>query len=278
MKVFDHCPHGEITLLDVMPHSMDVDKAVCDAARVSYSSNKDKEYTPEEDRGLIRYLMRHDHGTPFEMAEFKFFVRLPIFVARQWVRHRTASLNEVSGRYSVLPDTYYEFPSWQGQSATNKQSGSGEHNYSIGSYGPETADWYEVEECSFMEYESRIKAGVAREQSRGCLPLVTYTEWVWKCDLRNILHFLTLRTHSHAQWEIRQYANCMLEQIKHTAPFTFEAWEDFKRGSLTLTRLEVEAIQRGDFTLCEAATKRERAEWDDKLSLLHLTTTQSPSG
>ncbi|MEI7488337.1 MAG: FAD-dependent thymidylate synthase, partial [Chryseobacterium sp.] len=196
---------GHVTILDVMPRLVPDDRktadyAIVQAARVSYG---DGTKTINEDRGLIRYLLRHKHTTPFEMIEFKFHMKMPIFIARQMVRHRTANINEYSGRYSMMKDEFYkpEIENVRQQSSVNKQ-GSGESiNEVDASNFIEKID--SICNQSYEEYEKAIQKGVAREQARMLLPVNFYTEWYWKVDLHNLLHFLALRCDPHAQWEIR---------------------------------------------------------------------------
>lgn len=237
--------HGFVELVDCMPRLVpdkedSADYAIAEAARCSYQRGTK---TVSEDKVLIRYLMRHMHTSPFEMIEFKFHVKLPIFVARQKIRHRTASLNELSGRYSEMPEEYY-IPSDDDvrvQSKTNKQGSEGLSEYALTFI--DTVKQHS-KEC-FEVYHDMLDKGVAKEQSRMCLPLNTYTEWYWKMDLKNLLHFLDLRCDNHAQKEIRVYADAMLELVKKIVPWTIDAWEDYSyyRGGLLLTKYEVEALR-----------------------------------
>lgn len=270
---------GHVTILDVMPRLVPDDRktadyAIVQAARVSYG---DGTKTINEDRGLIRYLLRHKHTTPFEMIEFKFSVKLPIFIARQMVRHRTANLNEYSGRYSMMKDEFYkpEIENVRQQSSVNKQGGSGSINETDASGFLEKIDFL----CSqsYEEYEKAIQNGVAREQARMLLPVNLYTEWYWKVDLHNLLHFLALRCDAHAQWEIRVFANAMLELIKPIVPWAVEAWEDYHehRGAIRLTKLEVDAMvsSLGGISVNSLKTdnKREQEEWKNKAATLGLS-------
>jgi len=236
--------HGEIVLLDVMGNDADIVKA----ARVSYSASKNK--THGDDRALIRYLMKHKHTSPFEMAELKFFLKMPIFIARQWVRHRTAnsvdraaSMNETSYRYSVADGEYYTpaLGEIRSQSKNNKQCGGDvlrEHD----------ADWfiYNYQEAcgyAFETYERMIGRNVSREIARGALPQSTYTEFYWKIDLHNLLHFLNLRMHPHAQEQIRAYANIMFDMVKERFPLTVEAFEDYVLHAKTFSRQQMELLR-----------------------------------
>ena len=189
--------------------------------------------------------MRHNHTSPLEMVEFKFHCKMPMFIARQWVRHRTANINELSGRYSEMPEEYYipRLDDFRNQSVTNTQGSEGY----IDVYEAQ-AIMKEMEEiCGgvFTKYHEFLKQGLVREQSRMVLPLNTYTEWYWKIDLKNLLHFLNLRCDSHAQKEIQVYGNAILALIKPIVPWTIDAWEDYSpsRGGMMLTRYEVEAIR-----------------------------------
>jgi thymidylate synthase (FAD) len=211
------------------------------------------------------------------MIEFKFSVKLPIFIARQMVRHRTANLNEYSGRYSMMKDEFYkpEIENVRQQSSVNKQGGSGSINETDASGFIEKID--SICNQSYEEYEKAIQNGVAREQARMLLPVNLYTEWYWKVDLHNLLHFLALRCDAHAQWEIRVFANAMLELIKPIVPWAIEAWEDYHehRGAIRLTKLEVDAMvsSLGGISVNSLKTdnKREQEEWKTKAAMLGLS-------
>ena len=229
---------GFVCLVDVMGD----DPAVGQAARVSYGVGTRR---VSDDRGLIRYLMRHRHTTPFEMAELKFLVRVPMDTWRQWIRHRTANVNEYSTRYSEAIDSAQTTPAdaWRTQATGNRQ-GSGD-NLPEDLGNQLTADEQALQQHARQVYEARLAAGVAREQARKDLPLSTYTEAYWKVDLHNLLHFLSLRMDSHAQWEIRQYSATIGEQIvRPLFPLVWEAFADYRLGALHLTRLDQEVIQR----------------------------------
>ena len=223
------------------------DSAIVQAARTSYGKGTKRRH---EDRGLIRYLMRHAHTTPFEMCEIKLHVRAPMDVWRQWIRHRTASVNEYSTRYSEAIDAAQRTApgAWRLQSAGNRQGSSG-------LLPPELGIRLSEEESRLQRqardiYEARLAAGVAREQARKELPLSTYTEAYWKIDLQNLLHFLELRMDEHAQLEIRAYANVIGEQIvARWVPITWEAFLDYRRGGTRLSRIEsafLAALASGD--------------------------------
>jgi thymidylate synthase (FAD) len=265
IKVHDH---GLVALTDIMPRMVPAGKtadfAIVQAARVSYGAGTKQ---INEDRGLIRYLARHRHTTPFEMVEFKFHHVMPIFVARQWIRHRTANVNEYSARYSVVKDRFYHpgIDNIRKQSATNRQGGT-EPMDSL--TAKEFCDYLDEIEKSYQKYENFIERGVAREIARIALPASVYTEWYWKIDLHNMFHFLSLRMDEHAQQEIRDYANAMFALIQPLVPIAAEAFLDYNFQSIHLTRLEVEAIKSGQPLASE--NKRENAEWDEKKKKLGL--------
>jgi thymidylate synthase (FAD) len=253
----DVLDHGFVRVIDYMGD----DAAVVQAARVSYGKGTK---AVREDRGLIRYLMRHRHTTPFEMCELKLHVKLPIFVARQWIRHRMASVNEASARYSVLDREFY-LPRPEDlatQSRDNKQ-GRGE------ALSPEAA----AEVLRLLEDDAlRVhrtytrlmdEHQLARELARMDLGLNTYTQWYWKIDLHNLLHFLALRMDAHAQWEIRAYADQIGALVADWVPLCWEAFRDYRLGALTLSRGEVDVVRamlRGEAPDPEAAGLSPR-EW-----------------
>ena len=268
-KKFQVLDDGFICLVDVMGE----DSSVVQAARVSYGAGTKQ---VSDDRGLIRYLLRHRHTTPFEMAELKFLVRVPMDCWRQWIRHRTANVNEYSTRFSEAIDSQQKTApnEWRQQASSNKQGSDGtvtewpedtvltdynerievqhappymmpiqltQPNVMPGDYLSEVEDRFH--KVARDTYATRLKFGVAREQARKDLPLSTYTEAYWKIDLHNLLHFLSLRMDSHAQWEIRQYATIMGDQIiKPLFPLVWEAFEDYRLNGMFLTRLDVEAL------------------------------------
>ena len=258
-KKFPVLDDGFVCLVDVMGD----DQAVVQAARVSYGEGTRK---VSDDRGLIRYLMRHRHTTPFEMAEIKFLVRVPMDCWRQWIRHRTANVNEYSTRYSLAIDATQTTPpdQWRTQAAANRQGSGAPLPRDIGQ-GLTTAET-EFQTTARKLYEQRIAAGVAREQARKDLPLSTYTEAYWKIDLHNLLHFLALRMDAHAQEEIRTYAKTIGEQIiRPLFPLTWEAFVDYRLEAMFLTRLDRELIARLAERL--AASGRARATEDDFLAV-----------
>lgn len=272
--------HGFVRLIDYMGD----DAAIVQAARVSYGKGTKKVH---QDRGLIRYLMRHHHTTPFEMVEFKFHARMPIFVARQWVRHRTANINEYSLRYSSALDDFYvpDRHAVRFQSTLNRQGGSDE---SVPEELTERVIEMMREDArrSYAGYKELEDAGIARELARSGLSVGNYTEWYWKVDLHNLFHFLQLRMDDHAQYEIRVFARAMADIVKNVVPLAWEAFEDYRQGAIRLTRLEVETLSRllrePDLDPIEALPEvwrkrdddgqlkrhRERDEWLAKLARL----------
>tara|TARA_B000000557_G_scaffold59022_1_gene45857 strand:- start:4338 stop:5300 length:963 start_codon:yes stop_codon:yes gene_type:complete len=228
---------GFVRLVD----SMGGDDAIVQAARVSYGKGTSK---LSQDRGLIRYLMRHRHSTPFEMVEFKFHCKMPIFVARQWVRHRTANINEYSLRYSEARDEfYYPDPDHiQFQSALNKQGRMGDVPLELKQRV--TKYFKDISDKSFAIYSELNEAGVARELARAILPVNLYTEWYWKNDLHNLLHFIGLRSDSHAQYEIRVFSDAMAESVKKVAPYAWEAYQDYAVKGLRFSRIEQSLLQK----------------------------------
>ena len=230
--------HGFVALVDYMG----TDDSVERAARVSYGYGTRK---VSATRGLIRYLRRHLHTTPSEMVEFKFHCSMPMFVARQWIRHRTASVNEYSGRYSLMPLLFHtpEEAQFAFQSATSNQGRA------PGSAGPELyreaiRRWENVRTRAAGDYGWLVGENVARELARIDLPLSTYTQWYWKIDLHNLLHFLTLRVDDHAQWEIQEYGRVMAGMVKRVAPLSYEAWVDYQVMGDRLSGGEIAALSR----------------------------------
>ena len=247
-----------VGLIDVMG----TDASIVQAARVSYGAGTK---TVNEDRGLIRYLLRHLHTTPFEMCELKFHVRMPIFVARQWLRHRTASVNEESARYSEMTDEFY-FPApddIQPQSSDNKQGRNGEVSFknregvtwvmdaayevAYKAYqtllGEKVENFYDLHGDGDDSILSKDFDGVARELARVVMPVASYTEFYWKVNLHNLFHFLKLRADPHAQKEIRVFAEAMIELARKNFPVAVEAWEDYIKNALTISRMEVETLR-----------------------------------
>ena len=258
--------HGFVRVVDYMGD----DGAVVQAARVSYGKGTKR---VSEDRGLIRYLMRHRHTTPFEMCELKLHVKLPIFVARQWVRHRTANINESSGRYSILDKEFYlpRVEDLAVQSVHNKQ-GRGE---SLGAH--EAAAVLDLlrrdaVQC-YDSYEALLEDHqLARELARMNLPVSYYTQWYWKIDLHNLFHFLALRLDPHAQYEIRVYGDAIARAVAAWVPLCWEAFEDYRLHSVQLSRQMVEVVRalvRGEGPEAAAAGLTRR-EWDELRVALRL--------
>ena len=213
--------HGFVALVDYMGTDDDIERA----ARVSYGAGTRR---VSQTRGLVRYLQRHAHTTPSEMVEFKFHCSMPMFVARQWVRHRTASVNEYSARYSLLPLLFYEPPHahFAHQSSVNNQGREAEPA-SPEIYAAALDRWQQLRDHASDTYGWLLGEDVARELARIDLPLSTYTQWYWKIDLHNLLHFLTLRVDDHAQWEIQEYGRVMAGMLERVAPLAYEAWLDY---------------------------------------------------
>ena len=257
--------HGFVKLLDVMGDDQEVENA----ARISYGEGTRK---VSQTRNLIRYLMRHKHTSPFEMCEVKFHIKLPIFIMRQLVRHRTANLNEYSGRYSVMSDEFYlpQGDYLQKQSKTNNQGRGEEHE----AKGAVQFEFNRMYDSAQIAYENLLRADLAREISRAVLPVANYTECIWKIDLHNFFHFVRLRSDSHAQREIRDYSDAMYELVKPHFPLCCEAFEDYVRDAVTFSKQEMELIReaiwdgRGGLdTESEKLGKRETKEFLEKLEV-----------
>lgn len=270
-KEFKCLDKGFVRLVEVMGN----DSSIVQAARVSYGKGTK---SINEDRNLIRYLMRHRHTSPFEMVEYKFHIKLPIFVARQWIRHRTANVNEYSGRYSIMNDEFYvpDQDAVRKQSKTNKQGRSNEP------VAPEIAskfirDIQETQQSLYDKYNNYLEDEIARELARINLPLSTYTEWYWKIDLHNLFHFLQLRLDPTAQYEIREYARIIAKIVEATVPMAYEAFVDYRLEAVTFSRLELKILNtmvQNKIPLLEemlelGLTKREVEEFLTKISLLN---------
>ncbi|MFL2897593.1 MAG: FAD-dependent thymidylate synthase [Candidatus Pelagibacter sp.] len=227
--------HGFVRVIDYMGD----DTSIVQAARVSYGKGTKKVST---DSGLIKYLMRHWHSTPFEMCEIKYHIKLPIFIARQWIRHRTANVNEYSARYSILDKEFY-LPSQENLAAQSKNNRQGRGEVLTGDQAKEVLNLLKNDaERTYDNYQTMLnerydgsvidekKSGLARELARMNLTLNTYTQWYWKTDLLNLMNFLRLRADSHAQYEIRAYADVMLDTLKKWVPITFDAFMDYRVG------------------------------------------------
>jgi thymidylate synthase (FAD) len=264
--------HGFVRVIDYMGD----DAAVVQAARVSYGRGTRK---VSEDEGLIRYLMRHRHSTPFEMCEIKFHVKLPIFVARQWIRHRTANVNEYSARYSVMDREFY-IPAPEhlaAQSASNRQGRGdvleGDEAAAVLALLREDADRnYSHYEYMLNEAEpDPDRRGLARELARMNLTLNAYTQWYWKTDLHNLFHFLSLRADSHAQYEIRVYADAMLAMTRAWVPASCRAFEEYRLGAVSFSATMLAILRRmlAGEAVDQASSGLSKREWGEMMSVLH---------
>ncbi len=233
IKVLDH---GFVRLVDYMGG----DDRIVQSARVSYGEGT-KSY--RQDRGLIHYLMKHWHTSPFEQVQLTFHAKMPIFVARQWVRHRTARLNEISGRYSVMKDEFYvpEPEQIRYQSVSNKQ-GRSDEALPLGEAQAVIETMREEQRAMYGSYQALLHKNVARELARSNLPNSLYTEWYWQIDLHNLFHFLRLRMDPHAQYEIRVYGEAMAKCAQAVAPIAYEAFEEHVLGTVTFSRAECQAL------------------------------------
>lgn len=248
--------HGFVSLVDYMG----TDECIERAARVSYGYGTRQ---TSQTRGLLRYLRRHHHTTPSEMIEFKFHCSMPMFIARQWIRHRTANVNEYSGRYSLMPMLFYT-PSeeqLQTQSKKNNQGRSGT-TVEAAKYAEAVRRWNEIRAKSRDAYEWMTLEDMARELARIDLPLSTYTQWYWKIDLHNLLHFLKLRVDHHAQWEIQEFGKVMAGMLKRVAPLSYEAWIDYDVCGDRVSRMELDALRSLITPEGESLRAREGASLD----------------
>lgn len=252
--------NGFVKLVDTMPRE-DLDESIVQAARVSYG---DGTKSSRSNEGLIRYLLRHWHTTPFEMVEFKFHIKMPIFVARQHMRHRMASVNEMSARYSVVPDQYFVPSEYRVQSQVNKQSSEGPLDGSDALHKEVDS----VCEHAFRVYEDAIQGGCSRELARCHLPQSTYTEFYWKINFHNLMHYLQLRMDAGAQKEIRDYAVAIYRLIEPLAPSTMRAFRDFRLNSLFLSGPEIDVIQSREGL--DGLSPGERRELVEKLKRLKI--------
>ena len=233
--------HGFVRVVDYMGD----DAAICQAARVSYGTGTK---SVQNDEGLIRYLMRHWHSTPFEMCEVKLHVKLPVFVARQWIRHRTANVNEYSARYSILDREFY-IPAPEHIAAQSSVNNQGRGEALTGEEAARVLDILKSDSTrSYDNYQSMIsddgQQGLARELARMNLPANIYTQWYWKVDLHNLLHFLRLRADAHAQYEIRVYADAICSIVADWVPFAYAAFEDYRLGGATLSGTALDCVRR----------------------------------
>lgn len=263
--------HGHVTLVDFMGSDDDI----VAGARISYGAGTK---TVQDDKGLIRYLVRHKHTSPLEMVVFKFHCKMPIFVARQWVRHRTASLNEISARYSEMKDEFYKPEPEQVrlQSNNNKQGGVIPAEDDLAKEFRFDCDT--IDSMCYQTYEEHLGEGIARETARINLPISLYTEWYWQINLHNLFHFLKLRMDPHAQYEIRVYADALYELVKPIVPIASEAFEDYIWKAHTFSQHEMSVLKEllHDHITTEKIvgildresdklSKRERAEFRNKI-------------
>ena len=269
--------HGFIRVIDYMGD----DTSIVQAARVSYGKGTKKVST---DSGLIKYLMRHWHSTPFEMCEIKYHIKLPIFIARQWIRHRTANVNEYSARYSILDKEFY-LPSQENLAAQSKNNRQGRGEVLTGDQAKEVLNILKQDaERTYDNYETMLnekydgsvidekKSGLARELARMNLTLNTYTQWYWKTDLLNLMNFLRLRADSHAQFEIRAYADVMLDTLKKWVPITYEAFMDYRVGGTEVSskgKIVLKNLISGKNVDLEASGLSKR-EWNELMNAFDL--------
>ena len=269
--------HGFIRVIDYMGD----DTSIVQAARVSYGKGTKKVNT---DAGLIKYLMRHWHSTPFEMCEIKYHIKLPIFIARQWIRHRTANVNEYSARYSILDKEFY-LPSKENLAAQSKNNRQGRGEVISGEQAKEVLDLLKGDaERTYDNYETMLnerydgsiidekKSGLARELARMNLTLNTYTQWYWKTDLLNLMNFLRLRADHHAQYEIRAYADVMLDTLKRWVPITYEAFMDYRVGGTEISskgKAVIKKLIKGE-NISIDETDLSKREWNELMIAFNL--------
>ena len=269
--------HGFIRVVDYMGN----DTSIVQSARVSYGKGTKKVST---DSGLIKYLMRHWHSTPFEMCEIKYHVKLPIFIARQWIRHRTANVNEYSARYSILDKEFY-LPEPKHLAAQSKSNRQGRGDIIEGDQAKQVLELLKNDaENTYNDYEMMLnerydgtiidekKVGLARELARMNLTLNTYTQWYWKIDLLNLMNFLRLRADDHAQYEIRAYADAMLETVKKWVPITYEAFIDYRVGGTEISakgKIVIQKLISGEKVSVDESGLSKR-EWNELMTTFDL--------
>ncbi len=267
--------HGFVRVIDYMGD----DAAIVQAARVSYGRGTKK---VQQDRGLIRYLLRHRHTSPFEMCEIKLHVKLPMFVARQWIRHRTANVNEYSARYSILDREFYlpDADQLAAQSASNRQGRGARYDddqatavqarMAAGSAKAYADYLWLLNEPGDGGEADPARPGLARELSRMVLPVSAYTQWYWKVDLHNLLHFLSLRADPHAQYEIRVYADLLMDLVRRWVPLTAEAFEDYRLGAASISRQGLAVLRRmlAGEEVTQADSGLTAREWRELLEIL----------
>jgi thymidylate synthase (FAD) len=269
--------HGFIRVIDYMGD----DSSIVQSARVSYGKGTKKVST---DEGLIKYLMRHRHSTPFEMCEIKYHVKLPIFIARQWIRHRTANVNEYSARYSILDKEFY-LPAKEQLAAQSQSNRQGRGDVLQGKQAEEVLNILKDDATrTYNNYEKLLnerfdgtkiddnKVGLARELARMNLTLNTYTQWYWKTDLLNLLNFLFLRADNHAQYEIREYANKMLETVKRWVPITYQAFMDYRVGAAEISSKGLKVIKSiiSGKNIRQEDSGLSKREWNELMEVLDL--------
>ena len=269
--------HGFVRVIDYRG----TDAAIVQAARVSYGAGTKK---VNEDAGLINYLMRHRHTTPFEMCEIKFHIKLPIFIARQWIRHRTANVNEYSGRYSIMDKEFY-VPSPEHLAAQSQTNRQGRGELLEGKQAQRVLDilksdavnaYAHYEEMMNCDEEGNVfdpnKSGLARELARMNLPVNFYTQWYWKIDLHNLMHFLSLRADHHAQYEIRAYANVMLDVFNAWVPITYQAFMDYRMGGASISAKGLASIKRmiAGEQVTQENSGMSKGEWREFEEILQL--------
>lgn len=252
--------HGFIRVIDYMGD----DSAIVQAARVSYGAGTKH---VSNDEGLIRYLMRHWHSTPFEMCEVKLHVKLPVFVARQWIRHRTANVNEYSARYSILDREFY-IPAPEQLAAQSTVNNQGRGALLEGAEAARVLETLKRDAATLYDhYEDMLsqegQQGLARELARMNLPMNIYTQWYWKVDLHNLFHFLRLRADAHAQYEIRVYAEAIAQAVKDWVPLAFAAFEDYRLGGVTLSGKAIAVLKRrlAGETVGQESSGMSKGEW-----------------
>ena len=259
--------HGFVRVIDYMGD----DAAICQAARVSYGKGTK---SVSNDEGLIRYLMRHWHSTPFEMCEIKLHVKLPVFVARQWIRHRTANVNEYSARYSILDREFY-IPAPEHVAAQSTVNNQGRGELLEGAEAARVLEILKADSArAYDNYEAMIsddgQQGLARELARMNLPANIYTQWYWKVDLHNLFHFLRLRADAHAQYEIRVYADEICKLVADWVPFAYRAFEDYRMGGATLSATALDCIRRmvkGE-EVTQESSGMSKGEWREFMQMM----------
>ena len=267
--------HGFVRVIDYMG----TDSAIVQAARVSYGAGTKK---VNEDAGLINYLLRHRHTTPFEMCEIKFHIKLPIFIARQWIRHRTANVNEYSGRYSIMDKEFY-IPAPEHLAAQSQSNRQGRGDVLEGKEAARVLEILKADSVNaYAHYEEMMNAdeegnvrdaskpGLARELARMNLPVNFYTQWYWKIDLHNLMHFLSLRADAHAQYEIRAYANVMLDMLKAWVPITHQAFMDYRMGGAHLSAKGLAVIKHmlAGKQVTQETSGMSKREWTELMDTL----------